>query len=69
MQLHNSHGFHLDTHWENCLGSMKPPDLAYYRQVKALFAELYVKYHLEPAECCGLNVCMECDIWNYATGN
>ena len=49
-------------------GSMKPPDVDYYRRVKELFAELYVKYKLEPTKCCGLNVCIECDIWAYATG-
>jgi len=50
-------------------GSMKPPYVDYYRQVKELFAELYVKYQLEPTKCCGLNVCIECDIWDYATGS
>ena len=48
-------------------GSMKPPDVNYYRRVKELFAELYVKYKLEPTKCCGLNVCIECEIWEYAT--
>ena len=49
------------------LGSMKAPDIAYYRRVKELFAELYAKYRLKPAACCGLNVCIERDIWNYST--
>jgi hypothetical protein len=46
--------------------SMTPPDIAYYRQVKELFAGLYKRYSLESSECCGLNVCMERDIWNYS---
>lgn len=50
------------------MGSMKPPELSYYRAVKELFSELYVKYNLEPAGCCGLNVCVERDIWRYAVG-
>ncbi len=49
-------------------GSMSPPDLDYYRRVKELFAELYQRYNLEPSRCCGLNVCMERDIWNYSCG-
>lgn len=48
------------------MGSMKAPDIDYYRRVKEMFAELYTKYRLEPAECCGLNVCMERDIWRFA---
>ncbi len=47
-------------------GSMTPPDAAYYRKVKELFAGLYQQYGLEPSECCGLNVCMERDIWNFS---
>lgn len=31
-------------------------------------AELYVKYGLEPTGCCGLNVCVERDIWRQASG-
>lgn len=50
------------------MGSMKPPERSYYRAVKELFSELYVKYNLEPAGCCGLNVCVERDIWRYAAG-
>ena len=45
------------------MGSMKAPDLEFYRQVKKLFSGLYHKYRLEPAVCQGLNVCMERDIW------
>ena len=51
------------------LGSMKAPDVDYYRQVKELFAELYSKYKLEPTKSRGLNVCIERHIWNYAEGN
>lgn len=47
-------------------GSMKTPDIGYFRRVKELFASLYQKYNLEPSECCGLNVCMERDIWNFS---
>jgi len=47
-------------------GSMKAPDIDYYRRVKELFAELYIKYHLEPTQSRGVNVCIERDIWNYA---
>ncbi len=49
-------------------GSMRTPDVEYYRRVKELFADLYQRYGLEPADCCGLNVCMERDIWRYACG-
>lgn len=48
-------------------GSMKAPDVDYYRRVKELFAELYRKNKLEPADCCGLNVCIERDIFRYAS--
>jgi hypothetical protein len=47
-------------------GSMKAPDIDYYRRVKELFAELYVRYGVEPTASRGLNVCIERDIWNYA---
>ena len=49
-------------------GSMKAPDVDYYRRVKELFAALYTKYELEPTPSRGLNVCVERDIWNYAMG-
>lgn len=48
------------------MNSMKTPDIDYYRKVKELLASLYQKYELEPSRCCGLNVCMERDIWNYS---
>ena len=48
------------------MGSMKPPDLDYYRAVKEMLADLYIKYNLKPAGGCGLNVCVERDIWNWA---
>ena len=47
-------------------GSMKAPDVDYYRRVKELFAELYTKYKLEPTKSRGLNVCVEQEIWKYA---
>ncbi len=50
------------------MGSMKPPELDYYRRVKELLAELYEKHGLEPAGCCGLNVCIERDIWRWSKG-
>lgn len=49
------------------MNSMTPPDLDYFRAVKEMLAELYVKYNLTPAGGCGLNVCVERDIWRYAT--
>ena len=49
-------------------GSMKPASLDYFRRTKEMLAELYLKYRLEPAGCCGLNVCVERDIWRAATG-
>jgi hypothetical protein len=48
------------------LGTMSPPGVDYYRRVKELFAELYVKYGLAPPDTRGLNVCIERDIWKYA---
>lgn len=47
-------------------GSMQTPNIEYYKKVKELFADLYRKYGLEPSKCCGLNVCIERDIWNYS---
>jgi hypothetical protein len=47
-------------------GTMQTPDITYYQKVKELFAELYKRYDLEPSKCCGLNVCVERDIWNYS---
>lgn len=49
-------------------GSMKPASLEYFRKTKDMLAELYVKYDLEPSGCCGLNVCVERDIWRQAAG-
>ena len=48
------------------MGSMKAPGLDYFRAAKEMLAELYVKYNLEPAGGCGLNVCVESDIWRWA---
>jgi hypothetical protein len=47
------------------LDTMQAPEAGYYRRVKELFAGLYRKYNLEPAGLCGLNVCMERDIWKH----
>jgi len=47
------------------MGSMKAPDLEFFRNVKQGFAELYKKYGLEPAGASGINVCIERDIWRY----
>ena len=48
------------------MGSMKAPDLDYFRRVKTMLAELYTKYGLTPAGGCGLNVCVEKDIYTFA---
>ena len=48
------------------MGSMKAPNVDYYRRVKELFAELYTKYKLEPTQSRGVNVCIEREIWRYA---
>lgn len=48
-------------------GSMRPPKLEYYRRAKEMLAQLYVKYDLEPAGGCGLNVCVERDIYRWAS--
>ena len=47
------------------MGSMKAPDIDYFRRVKNLLAELYTKYNLTPAGGCGLNVCIEKDVYLY----
>ncbi|HRT81652.1 MAG TPA: radical SAM protein [Oscillospiraceae bacterium] len=49
------------------MGSMTPPGLDYFRAVKEMLAELYLKYGLEPPGACGLNVCVERDIYSWAT--
>jgi biotin synthase-related radical SAM superfamily protein len=49
-------------------GSMKPAGLDYFRRTKEMLGELYLRYGLEPAGCCGLNVCVERDIWRAVTG-
>jgi len=48
------------------MGSMKAPGLDYFRKVKEMLAELYVKYELIPAGECGLNVCVGRDVYAYA---
>ena len=50
------------------MGSMKAPGVDYYRAVKEMLAELYARYDLEPAGGCGLNVCIDRDIWKWAGG-
>ena len=50
------------------MGSMKAPDLDYYKEVTRIFGEAYMKYDLEPEQCCGLNVCTERDIWRLYHG-
>jgi len=47
-------------------GSMKPPEIDYYKRVKELLAEIYVKHNLQPTNSRGLNVCIESDVWKYA---
>lgn len=47
-------------------GSMKAPELDYYRRVKEHLANLYAKYTLEPTKSQGLNVCIERDVWEFA---
>lgn len=39
-------------------GSTIPPGLDYYRRARQGFAELFVKYKLEPPGASGQNVCM-----------
>ena len=48
------------------MGSMRAPGLDYFRKVKEMLAELYIKYELTPAGKCGLNVCVGRDIYAYA---
>jgi hypothetical protein len=48
------------------MGSMKAPELDYYRRVKELFSEIYIKFNLRPIDHNGLNVCIERDIYQYA---
>ena len=49
------------------MGSLKAPDLDYFRAAKEMLAELYQKYKLCPAGNHGLNVCVEKDIWRWST--
>ncbi|MDR0835554.1 MAG: hypothetical protein LBN11_03100 [Tannerella sp.] len=48
------------------MGSMAAPNLDYFRRVKEMLAELYSKYELIPPGGCGLNVCVEKDIYAYS---
>ncbi len=45
------------------MGSMKPPSLDFFRAVKEMLGELYDKYNLTPPGGCGLNACVDKDIW------
>lgn len=45
------------------MGSMQAPNLDYFRRVKDMLSNLYIQYKLSPAGGCGLNVCVERDIW------
>ena len=47
-------------------GSMKAPEMEYFRAAKELLGNLYIKYDLHPAGNCGLNVCVERDIRRWA---
>jgi hypothetical protein len=51
------------------MGSMAAPDIDYFRRVRDMLADVYVRYQLSPAGGCGLNVCIEKDIFRYATKN
>jgi hypothetical protein len=46
------------------MGSMAAPAIDYFRQVKDMLADLYTRYNLSPAGGCGLNVCIEKDIYH-----
>jgi len=46
--------------------TMQAPDISFYKRVKELYANLFLKYNLEPVANRGLNVCIERDIWNYS---
>ncbi|MDR3310357.1 MAG: hypothetical protein LBS90_03275 [Oscillospiraceae bacterium] len=49
-------------------GSMKAPGVDFYRAAKEMFAELYSRHKLDPAGACGLNVCVERDIFTRCCG-
>lgn len=49
-------------------GSMKTPNIEYFRAVKEMLGEIYVKYNLNPAGSCGLNACIERDIKKWSEG-
>jgi hypothetical protein len=48
------------------MGSTTAPSLDYFRRVKEMLAKLYCKYDLIPPGGCGLNVCIEHDIYEYS---
>jgi hypothetical protein len=45
------------------MGSVETPDIEYFRRAKEMLAELYIRYRLSPSGGCGLNVCIERDIY------
>ncbi len=49
--------------------SMKSADIEYFKEIKQYFSYLYQVYDLNPAGGCGLNVCIEKDIWSYMQSN
>ncbi|GHT51586.1 hypothetical protein FACS189440_20790 [Bacteroidia bacterium] len=48
------------------MGSTTAPKLDYFRRIKEMLAELYHRYELIPPGGCGLNVCIEKDIYTYS---
>jgi hypothetical protein len=44
-------------------GSVETPDIEYFRRVIEMLSGLYTRYKLSPAGGCGLNVCIEKDIF------
>jgi hypothetical protein len=48
------------------MGSMAAPCIDYFRRVKEMLAELYSRYGLVPPGGCGLNVCIEKDIYMFS---
>jgi hypothetical protein len=45
------------------MGSVETPTIDYFRQVKDMLSDLYIRYNLSPSGGCGLNVCIEKDIY------
>ncbi|GHT12855.1 hypothetical protein AGMMS4956_08110 [Bacteroidia bacterium] len=51
------------------MGTMAAPGLDYFRRAKEMLAELYNRYGLVPPGGCGLNVCVEKDIYQFTIHN